>query len=339
MDMNKLFFLFCLCMISLFSQAQQPAELGKVQWLRNYEQALDRAAAEGKCVLILFQEVPGCATCRNYGSGPLSHPLIVEAIESLFVPLCIYNNEGGEDAKVLKRYREPAWNNPVVRIVDAAGADVTDRLSGNYNAAGLVETMTKALGQRGQSVPGYLALLQEEMTAYQRGTATASLSMYCFWTGEKQLGQLSGVVATQAGFMDGREVVRVTYDPAVLPFEELVEAGQSARCADGVYVNGLPRQELAAKVVGSKAVHSETAFRPDDTPKYYLAQTLYRFVPMTPLQSARANALIGKGDSPEAVLSPRQIQLAAQISARPKAGWRNAIGEDFQKAWEAFRSY
>ena len=77
------------------SLEKQSEELGKVQWYRDYDEALSIAKQEDKNVLILFQEVPGCATCRNYGHNVLSHPLMVEAIENLFVPLAIFNNKGG----------------------------------------------------------------------------------------------------------------------------------------------------------------------------------------------------------------------------------------------------
>lgn len=305
----------------------QPEELGKVAWLRDYDKAISKASAEGKCVLILFQEVPGCSTCRYYGQGPLSHPLIVEAIESHFVPLCIYNNEGGADAKVLKRYHEPAWNNPVVRIVGPDGADVANRLSGDYSALGLLKMMMEATNFRGETIPAYWSLLREELQAKSSGTASVTMSMYCFWTGEKQFGQLTGVISTEPGFMEGHEVVRVEYDPKVLQLDELAEVGKQAQCADRVYVNGLQRQSDAAKVVGANSVKSEASFRPDDTPKYYLSKTHYRYVPMTALQAARANALVGQGKSPDAVLSPRQIELAARIKDNPKGGWKDAIGK------------
>jgi cytochrome oxidase Cu insertion factor (SCO1/SenC/PrrC family) len=47
----------------------QPEELGKVKWLRNYDQAIAQSDKNGKPVLILFQEVPGYSTCRNYGNN------------------------------------------------------------------------------------------------------------------------------------------------------------------------------------------------------------------------------------------------------------------------------
>ena len=72
-----------------------PEELGKVNWIRDYDQALEQSKTQDKPVFILFQEVPGCSTCKNYGNNVLSHPFIVEAIEDNFIPLVIYNNKGG----------------------------------------------------------------------------------------------------------------------------------------------------------------------------------------------------------------------------------------------------
>ena len=103
---------------------EQIQELGKVAWYRDFDQALAQSSKQNKPVFILFQEVPGCSTCRNYGKGVLSHSVIVEIIEEYFIPLAIFNNNGGKDSEVLKRYDEPSWNNPVVRIVDAKGENL-----------------------------------------------------------------------------------------------------------------------------------------------------------------------------------------------------------------------
>ena len=134
---------------TLFSQE----ELGDVNWLRNYDEAIAKAEAEDKPILLLFQEVPGCATCRNYGNNVLSHPILVDAIENEFVPLAIFNNVKGHDREVLQKYNEPTWNNPVVRVIDAKGKNVMDRLSGNYSAHGLALQMSLALRQAGKGLP------------------------------------------------------------------------------------------------------------------------------------------------------------------------------------------
>ncbi len=324
-------FLSMLITFSLQAQSNQPEELGIVQWLRNYDKALATAKQLNKPIFILFQEVPGCATCRNYGHHVLSHPLIAEAIENEFVPLAIYNNKGGDDAKILKLYHEPSWNNPVVRLVDADGVDLTNRISGNYSQLGVVKAMTEVLGEK---TPNYLNLLCEELIAEAEGTQTATLSMYCFWTGEGQLGQLEGVVATEPGFMNGREVVQVQFNPNIISFEKLVKAGSQVKCADQVFTNDNQQKTVAEKVLGKNKVADSNHFRLDQDRKYYLSRTIYRFVPMTPLQAARANALVGKGKSPNEVLSPKQIQLAKHIENQPNKGWKNVIGEDLIIVWE-----
>ncbi len=39
--------------------AENPIELGKVQWLRDYDQAATQAKKSNRSLLVLFQEVPG----------------------------------------------------------------------------------------------------------------------------------------------------------------------------------------------------------------------------------------------------------------------------------------
>ena len=313
----------------------QPVELGKVQWLRNMDEARERAQAEQKPILILFQEVPGCSTCRRYGNGALSHPLIVEAIESEFVPLAIFNNKKGADAEVLEYFGEPSWNNPVVRMVNADRQDVVPRLGGDYSEHGLVNSMLLALRANNRAAPRYLQILAEEMQAKSIGTETATLSMYCFWTGEKELAKVPGVVATEAGWMGGREVVRVEYNPLLTTYEGLVSEAKKSNCASHVFTEGEGQAEAAALVVGTSATSPAGKYRVDSEPKYYLSRTIYQYVPMTPLQSARANSLVGQRKLPTEVLSPRQNEWADFMAGHPDLKWENAIGVEIGAAWEA----
>ncbi|MEM7186864.1 MAG: thioredoxin family protein, partial [Bacteroidota bacterium] len=165
--MNPRFFLLFLSLLYIpmsiaqtrTNPANQDEELGKVSWLRDYETALQLSKQEGKPVLILFQEVPGCATCRNYGHNVLSHPLMTEAIENEFIPLAIFNNKKGKDLEVLRKYREPTWNNPVVRIVDHKGDNIVPRLASDYSAKGLYKAMERALVGEGIPIPEYMIIL------------------------------------------------------------------------------------------------------------------------------------------------------------------------------------
>ncbi|MAG58542.1 MAG: hypothetical protein CMJ83_19815 [Planctomycetes bacterium] len=87
---------------------------------------------------------------------------MVEAIEDLFVPIAIYNNVKGRDAKVLKRYREPAWNNPVTRFVDASGADVIPRRDRVWTTAGVADRMLRALEKDGRKIPPWFSAFAKE---------------------------------------------------------------------------------------------------------------------------------------------------------------------------------
>ncbi|MHC5011809.1 MAG: hypothetical protein ACYTG6_12835 [Planctomycetota bacterium] len=104
--------------------------------------------------------------------------MIVDAAESLFTPLCIYNNtQDDADAKTRLAFEEPAWNNPGVRIVDAAGDDVVPRLAGDWSLGGLANAMTAALGERGETVAPYLALLAQEEASRRSGVESAVFGM------------------------------------------------------------------------------------------------------------------------------------------------------------------
>ena len=310
-----------------------PVELGKVTWQRNLEDGLAESATSKKPVFLLFQEVPGCSTCRNYGQNVLSHPLIVEAIETLFVPVAIHNNKGGADAKVLKYFGEPSWNNPVVRIVNNKKQDLIDRVNGNYSRLGIVQAMRLALQTENLEVPAYLSLLEEELLAETMGTETATFSMFCFWTGEKEIGKLDGVVETQAGFMNGREVVTVKFDPDRLAYENLLKSANQASCASHVFTDDAKQAKASESVMGKGAASDTGKFRQDREPKYYLGKTIYRFVPMTQLQAVKVNSLIGQRQLPDTLLSPRQLALLKAIQANPNRQWKNRINEDFVGAW------
>ena len=312
-----------------------PVELGTIQWHRSLDEGIRIADASGRPVLILFQEVPGCRTCQNYGGGPLSHPIIVEAIEDLFVPVAIFNNRGGSDRTTLEAFGETPWNNPVVRIINANRKELVVRLNGDYTERGLVSAMRNALQKTGSEIPVYLDLLAEELNAAARGTETGIFAMPCFWSGECKLGALTGVVATTPGFLKGEEVVEVVFDPSVLSYHELVTEASRRRCAKKVFTRNAEQQKTASGIIGRDAVHANRPVRPDRTPKYHLSNTPYRYIPMTSLQASRVNAAIGRRDDPVGFLSPRQIDLLKTIRRHPRASWKVAMGApNLSFAWQ-----
>lgn len=265
--------------------AANPRELGDIRFLRDLDVAVAQARASHKPILILFDEVPGCATCTSYGETVLKDRLIVEAAETLFVPVAIYNNLGGADRAVLERFKEPSWNNPVVRIVGADLEPRAPRVNGDYTRLGILRAMVSALGTE---APGYLKIALEEAEADARGTERVVLSMYCFWSGEVCLGAIDGVVATRTGFASGHEVVEVELDPARISRDALIARAKSC---------GEP---LSA---GTAIRFSEK----DD--KYQLKASRYRGLQLSPLQATRLNTLLATGGDVRSVLSPRQLSF------------------------------
>lgn len=312
-------FLF-LISIALPLQAQQQLntqneELGKVQWYRDYDKAIAQAKKESKDVFILFQEVPGCATCRNFGKYVLSHPLMVEAIENEFIPLAIFNNKGGKDKEILSKYNEPSWNNPAVRIVNTEGRNVIPRIYGNYSSKALYKSMVKALESYGKTVPKYFELFGEELAA--KGKAKEKhFQMYCFWSGEKQLGKVDGVLNTESGFMNHAEVVKITYDPNVLSETSL---------------------EKYAKKNSMKAVNYHSSYRiAKNDVHYFLRNTDFQYLPLSALQQTKINSALGSGKSGEAYLSPTQRNWLKTI-VNTKSKNNNLLNADFKAAWRLMK--
>lgn len=323
-------FLICFCLCSILSLSNaQVEELGKVKWLRDLDLAQNNSKSSHKPILILFQEIPGCSTCKNYGNNVLSHPLIVEAIETYFVPLAIHNNKKGKDTEVLNYFQEPAWNNPVVRIVDASLKDKVDRLNGNYTNYGLVSKMITALISVGVKPPEYLKLMEEEFLSEAQGTEVATFGMYCFWSGEKNYGKMNGVVGTKAGYMNGSEVVEVEYNPKVININQLIENGQKVSCADKIYVD----KNQSVKINTQIDKKTLSNFRLDPELKYYIYNSDYKYIPMTKLQATRINSALAFNQNPDSFLSPAQLNLLKNLKSNPKLKKKNFIGGDISKDW------
>ncbi|MBK8954210.1 MAG: thioredoxin family protein [Saprospiraceae bacterium] len=314
-------------LINMIQPACQPVELGKVNWLRSLDAAREKSKSDNKPIFILFQEVPGCHTCRNYGSEILSHPLLVEAIETYFVPLCIYNNKGGEDAKALKLFNEPAWNNPVVRITDSNLKELVMRLSGNYSMFMITNQIVSAMIKIGERPPEYLLLLEEQAKAEYTGIQSLYAQMYCFWSGEKQYSRLPGIVSTRAGFMSGHEVVEIQYNPKNLSANEIVRFGKMNQVADKIYSND--KLSITEKIT----IESVSDFKVDRENKYYLYNSNYKYIPMLPLQALRVNNLLSEKQPVDHLLSPRQLERLHEQIGLPEKKRKNMISEDMIKSW------
>lgn len=306
--------LICNCIFAQRTDPKsQPGELGSIAWYRSYQEALDQAKKQNKSVLLLFQEVPGCSTCKNYGQNVLSHPIITEVIQNEFIPLVIYNNKSGTDAEVLKMYNEPSWNNPVVRIIDSEGKNIVERISGHYNKEILLIRMTTAL-QLTRTVPGYLELFNTEYLTDPSDIQTETYSMYCFWSGEATLGNVDGVIRTEPGFQNSREVVRVWYDSRYVKAHEL---------------------NSVAKSNNYTPMASKSGFRTDNTPQYHLSKSNYKYLPLSHTQKSRINSALANGGNPSQFLSPTQNNYLDFIKqARNNKKLKVLYTEELENSWK-----
>lgn len=223
----KLQFMLIFLSLGLSCIYAAPVEVGNVDWRRDHDAVLAESSKTGKPVFALFQEVPGCAECQKFGREVLSDPALVEVIESAFIPLLIYNNRDS-DRELLKCYKEPAWNFQVVRFLDGKGHDIIPREDRAWTLPALKERMIEALQKADRELPAEWA---------EVNLKEAAIAQYCFWTGERVIGAVDGVVETEAGFMDGREVTRFRYDPSVVSLKAIEAAARQANAAEQVYTS------------------------------------------------------------------------------------------------------
>ena len=252
---------------------KNPVEVGNVSWLRDYPTALAKSKESGKPVFLLFQEVPGCAGCKQFGKDVLSDPSVVKSIEENFVPLLIHNNKGGKDAEILKKYNEPAWNYQIVRFLDSDGKDLIPRKDRVWTAEALNPRIKAALEKAGKP------------QAYtQPKTERLAICQSCFWTGEMKIGAIDGVNRTEAGFFDGREVTLVEYDPTKLSPAEIFKQAKLQG------VGSAADLEDPSKLAGSKKLTSKYRPAPASDQKKQIQGTPFQKLDLTPEQATKVNA-------------------------------------------------
>ena len=296
------------------SSEDNPVEVGHVKWGRDYQGALQASRQSGKPIFLFFQEVPGCIGCQDFGRQVLTQPLLVEAIEDEFIPILVYNNRlTGIDARLLRQYREPSWNYQVIRFVDADENDLIARRDRIWDIGSLAARMVMALEAANRSAPLYLQSLAVEYDT--TNLRTAAFGMYCFWTGEYELGSIAGVVSTEAGFYLGREVTLVTYHQQQLTLEKLIKEAAARKCASTVYLEG-GGEETVSRLDIEQFDRSNYRRAPSSDQKKQLQRWLaaHENLSLTQQQLTKLNSLLA--DNPEAMhqwLSPRQL---AQLGPR-----------------------
>lgn len=291
------------------SKRKNPIEVGDVDWGRDFKGALKTSRESGKPIFLLFQEVPGCIGCQNFGQHVLTHPLLVEAIEDLFIPVLVYNNRfGGKDAEILELFGEPSWNFQVIRFIDGSGKDIIPRKDKIWSVSKVAARMIRVLEAVGEEIPLYLQTVALETDVDRLGLV--GFSMACFWVGEYKLGKIDGVVSTEAGWYDHREVTLVRYHKEIINLSQLVEHAAKERCAQAVYLTEevqLDRSRFPVKGLDLKEYRTAA----EDDQKKQLQGWLQRQqgLQLTQMQLMKLNALIPDNiQNALKWISPRQLQ-------------------------------
>ena len=285
-------------------------ELGEVAWHRDHDRALALAARQDKPVLLLFQEVPGCSTCVRFGQDVLTHPLMVELIVDRFVPVVIFNNHPGADAEILRRYDEPSWYNPVVRFLGPDGAELLPKLADRYDPLGLYEKITAVIDRLGDETPDYFRLLGRDLLVEYGVSNRATYTTPCFWSGETSLAQHPAVITTDAGWIDGEEVVQVDFDPREISRHDL-DAYASAEGFSPIKRDG---------------------FELDREPQFYLRKNVARHLPLTPAQRTQINLAVPYGNRVADLLSPQQSAWLTDPQLQRASG-DEAYRHDIRQSW------
>jgi hypothetical protein len=230
----------------------------------------------------------------------------VKTIADEFVAVAVANNIKGMDSEVLAKFKEPAWNNPVVRLLDAEEKDIVPRQE-DYTAHVLLKRMIATLEKNKRPVP-------KELSAAASGQAikpeTAVFAMHCYWVGEAKLGLLDGVVGTRIGELHKAEVVEVTFDSTIIDYATLVKQAMKLECAHRVFARTDEQFKVAEKLVGKKATRTDDAIDVNTQQQYHLAKLhLYHYLPLSPWQATKVNAMIAHDRLPDEFLDADQLEL------------------------------
>ena len=137
--------------------------------------------------------------------------------------------------------------------------------------------------------------------AEKKQTSKLAICQYCFWTGELKIGAIEGVTETEAGFMDGREVTLVKYDPTVITAEKILKQAKADDVASGIYLLDPSKLPGSKKFTGYRAA-------PKSDQKKQIQGTIFAGLDLTPQQATKVNAF-ARSNPQKAIkyLTPEQI--------------------------------
>jgi hypothetical protein len=315
-------------------------ELGDIKYqFSSMEEAKSESRRRGKPILCFEIEIPGD---QVKGKEIFSHPLVVEAAESLFVIL----------RQTPRKCRQPVPSTKV-RILDESGVDLVVGIGGDaLSLASMASLMISGLKALRLSIPNYLMLLEEEESgkvkhrpdgSIQRTGRQAFFGMPNSQIGEIEFGCLDGVLATRTGFIGRQLVLQVTYDSTKLSYCNLTRFALQKRMTNVVYYGS--NDERIAAIIEVKRVegHCDSVkytgpVQPGLDSKHALRQTMLRYVPLTDLQAMKANRLVATGVFNEAthLLSPRQgVILMKCMHSATRRTFTEVVDVPIAQAWRS----
>ena len=148
-------------------------------------------------------------------------------------------------------------------------------------ATGIVSVLTPMMANCQTSAKPNQAKISK--TADKMQTAKLAICQNCFWTGELKIGAIEGVTQTEAGFMDGREVTLVKYDPKAITVEKILKQAKADGVATGIYLPDPSKLPGSKKFAGYRAA-------PKSDQKKQIQGTIFAGLDLTPEQATKVNA-------------------------------------------------
>ena len=152
-----------------------------------------------------------------------------------------------------------------------------------------MKTITLLLFMTFVTQAGNLRAQQRPAGTNNLGTRRVAFAQYCFWTGEMKVGQMEGVVRTEAGFFKGREVTLVEYAPERIALEDLARRARQAGVADAVHLEADAPRSLPGVSLGEPLDKSYRA-APTSDQKKQIEGTPFARLQLTAEQATKVNA-------------------------------------------------
>jgi thioredoxin-related protein len=120
--------------------AQEQVEQDKIEWMKDYKEALKVGEKDQKPIMIYFS-IPGCRWCDKLEEGPFSDQGVIKESRGF---ICV-RVDGKQDPETAKKYGVRAY--PTIVFTDSAGKRLkgVKKIEGYKRAKALLAKMQKAL--------------------------------------------------------------------------------------------------------------------------------------------------------------------------------------------------